>query len=465
MYYRLCDNYALRAWKFVNHCMFHRYSPNPLRVDPETFELLLKCDGEHDLPKNEALKNLTESGLIAPCSKGEHPSDWSQYRKYSHRFVPAMNLMLTGRCNYNCLHCFNAAENADRMAEWDYDALLDLFDQMADCGFHSITITGGEPMIHPRFHDIVRAIYERNMTLEKLTTNGFFLHQETLDLFHELHADPQIKISFDGIGHHDRMRGRAGAEKDALRALKLCADNGFETYAQIQVFKGNVDSMRDTLLLLEDTGVKIARIIRTTETRRWLKNEPEGSLPIEEYLEKMLNLAEWYLQGEHTMNVIMWRFLFMVPQSKGYSMIMEKHKDGIDCPTEAVCVGNRSMMAVTCEGDVVPCLQMCGELNYFDYSFDNLKERRLSDILQEGKWLDSVCANLCTLRDNNDECNSCEWFGRCGGGCRALAILKGITEGITPDYYDIDPLACLFYKGGWYDKVQERLKEYNPISS
>ena len=62
-------------------------------------ELLLKCDGEHDLPKNEALKNLTESGLIAPCSKGEHPSDWSQYRKYSHRFVPDMNLMLTGRCN------------------------------------------------------------------------------------------------------------------------------------------------------------------------------------------------------------------------------------------------------------------------------------------------------------------------------------------------------------------------------
>ncbi len=31
MYYRLNDDYALRAWKFVNHAMYHRYSPAPLR--------------------------------------------------------------------------------------------------------------------------------------------------------------------------------------------------------------------------------------------------------------------------------------------------------------------------------------------------------------------------------------------------------------------------------------------------
>ncbi len=460
MYYRLCEDYALRAWKFVNHGMYHRFSPDPIRVDPETFELLLKCDGEHDMPESEALKSLTESGLIAPCRQGEHPSDWSSYRKYAHRFVPAMNLMLTGKCNYNCLHCFNAADNAERMAEWDYDALIDLFDQMADCGFHSVTLTGGEPMIHPRFNDVVRAIYDRNMVLEKLTTNGFFLKQETLDLFRELHADPLIKISFDGIGHHDRMRGHKGAEEDALRALKLCADNGFKTFAQIQVFKGNVDSMRETLLLLEKEGIETARIIRTTETRRWLKNEPDGSLSIEEYFEKMLDLAEWYLQGEHTMEVITWRFLVLEPQNKGYSMVMERHTDGIDRPTEAVCVGNRIMMAVTCEGDVAPCLQMCGELNSLDYTFDNLKERRLADILQEGKWLDSVCANLCALREHNDECNNCEWFGRCGGGCRALALLHNFTQGIKLDYFGCDPLACLFFKGGWYDKVQERLSHW-----
>ncbi len=460
MYYRLSDDYALRAWKFVNHAMYRRFKPEPLRADADTFELLRRCDGEHDLAENDALGDLAGRGVITPCEKGEQPSAWSRYRKYPHRMVPGMNLMLTGKCNYNCQHCFNAADSAERMAEWDYDALLDLFDQMAECGFHSVALTGGEPMLHPRFADIVRAVYERNMVLEKLTTNGFFLRQETLDLFREVRAEPQIKISFDGVGHHDWMRGREGAERDALRAFRLCAENGFRTLAQTQVHRGNLDSMRDTLALLEDLGVTNTRIIRTTPTRRWLKNAPDASLSAEEYFETMLDLAEWYLRGEHKMDVTLWRFLELYSRGKAYGMVMERHVSGAYRPTEPVCAGNRAMMAVTCEGDVVPCLQMSGELAAFDWRFDNLKEQRLADILQEGKWLDAVCANLCALREKNAECGGCEWFGRCSGGCRALAMLHGVEQGGAPDYFGVDPFACLFYKGGWYERVQERLGEF-----
>lgn len=463
MYYRLNDDYALRAWKFVNHVMYHRYSPAPLRVDEETFELLRRCDGEHDLPESDALKSLTEKGIIAPCSRGERPSEWSRWRKYPHRFVPSVNLMLTGKCNYNCRHCFNAAENAERMAEWDYDALLDLFDQMADCGFHSITLTGGEPMLHPRFHDVVRAIYERNMVLEKLTTNGYFLHQDTLDLFRELKAAPQIKISFDGVGHHDWMRGHKGAEEDAKRAFRLCAEKGFRTLAQTQVHRGNIDAMPETLRVLEELGVTSTRIIRTTEVPRWMKNAPDGSLSIEEYFERMLGLAETYLRGEHKMSVILWRFLNLYPKEKAYSMVMERHTDGVDRPTEPVCGGNRTMMAVTCEGNAAPCLQMSDYIGHHGYRFDNLKERRLADVLQGGQWMKSVCANLYALRENNKTCDGCEWFGRCGGGCRALGILESTEKTGTMDYFGCDPLACLFNEGGWYDRVRERLGEFEHI--
>ncbi len=463
MFYRLNDNYALRAWQYVGHAVYHRYASAPLRADSETFELLRQCDGEHDLKESEALKTLTERGIIMPCEKGEHPSDWSRYRKYEHRFVPAMNLMLTGKCNYNCRHCFNAADNAERMSEWNYDALLDLFDQAADCGFHSVTLTGGEPMFHPRFHDIVRAIYERGMVLEKLTTNGYFLREDTLDLFLELHAFPQIKISFDGIGHHDWMRGRKGAEADALRAFRLCADKGFRTLAQTQVYRGNLDSMRDTLLALEDAGVTSTRIIRTTETRRWLKNVPEGSLPIKEYFSHMLDLSAWYMQSGRTMDLVVWRFLALYPQTGAYTMVMDRCSDGVYRPTAPVCEGNRTMMAVTCEGDVAPCLQMCGELTPFDLRFDSLRERRLADILKEGKWLDAVCTNLYALHEKSEACSGCEWFSRCCGGCRALAMLHGVEKGRGPDYFGADPLACLFFKGGWYALVKERLNEYQYV--
>ena len=463
MYYRLTENYALRSWKFVNHVMYNRYLPAPMRLNEATFELLMQCDGEHDLEESEQINKLCEQGIIEPCEQGNHPSAWSQYRKYEHRYVPAMNLMLTGKCNYNCRHCFNAAENADRMAEWDYDELIDLFDQAADCGIHSITLTGGEPMIHPRFNDIVRAIYDRNMVLEKLTTNGYFLRQETLDLFRELNATPRIKISFDGVGHHDWMRGVKGAEEDAIRAFKLCADNNFKTLAQTQIHRGNIDIIPKTLEFLEDLGVTSTRIIRTTPVPRWVKNAPDGSLPLEEYLGKMLDLAEEWMKADHTMSLVIWRYLMLYPEDKEYSIVFDQRHDGHYQPTAPVCKGNRTMMAVTCEGNAVPCLQMSDYVAHLGYTYDNLHKRRLKDVLMEGEWITAVCKNHYWLREQNKKCDSCEWFGHCGGGCRALGILDVGEKTGKFDYSTSDPMACLFYKGGWYDKVKERLGGYKYV--
>lgn len=463
MYCRLNDDYALRAWKFVNHGLYHRYTAEPLRVDDETYALLMQCDGEHDLKDTEALRTLMERGMVSPCQRGERPSEWSRYRRYEHRFVPAMNLMLTGKCNYNCRHCFNAADNADRMAEWAYEDVLDLLDQAAACGMHSVTLTGGEPMLHPRFADIVRGIYERRMVLDRLTTNGFFLRQETLDLFRELHADPFIKISFDGVGHHDWMRAHKGAEQDALRAFRLCAENGFRTLAQTQVHRGNVDAMGDTLRVLEDVGVTSTRIIRTTPVPRWVKNAPDGSLSMEEYFGRMLDLAAWYLHGDHAMDVIVWQYLTLYPKRKAYGMVPDHFPDGRYRPTAPVCGGNRTMMAITCEGNVVPCLQMSDYVAHLGQAFDDLHERRLQDILLDGKWLTAVCRNHYWLREQNRQCDACPWFTHCGGGCRALGILDAGERTGAFDYSASDPLACLFFRGGWYDRVRERLGAYTKI--
>ena len=60
------------------------------------------------------------------------------------------------------------------------------------------------------------------------------------------------------------------------------------------------------------------------------------------------------------------------------------------------------------------------------------------------------------------QCGTCEWFGHCGG-CRALRILDAGERTGAYDYAASDPLACLFFKGGWYEKVQERLKPYRRL--
>lgn len=58
------------------------------------------------------------------------------------------------------------------------------------------------------------------MYLEDLNTNGSFLDQTALEQFRKIGCNPLIKISFDGIGYHDWLRNRNGAEADALRAIR-----------------------------------------------------------------------------------------------------------------------------------------------------------------------------------------------------------------------------------------------------
>ena len=64
------------------------------------------------------------------------------------------------------------------------------------------------------------------------------------------------------------------------------------------------------------------------------------------------------------------------------------------------------------------------------------------------------------LRKQNSQCDACAWFGHCGGGCRTLGILDAGEKTGKYDYTASDPFACFFFKGGWYDRVKERLSDY-----
>ena len=68
-----------------------------------------------------------------------------------------------------CLHCFNAADNAPLQSEWTAEEAKKLLDEAYECGINAFTITGGEPMLHKNFFDIIEGIYKRNMFVEELS--------------------------------------------------------------------------------------------------------------------------------------------------------------------------------------------------------------------------------------------------------------------------------------------------------
>ncbi len=461
MIFKIAPNIALRSWQKVPRAYYIKNHPYAQSLTEGEFELLRRCDGEQEIRFSETVSSLTARRLIVPCKKGEKPSEWSQYRRFDNRYFPRMNLMITGKCNYNCLHCFNAADNAPLMTEWAFEDLVDLFDQARDTGVVAFTITGGEPMVHRRFMDILREIHKRDMFVEELNTNGYFLTQEVLDQMKEIGCDPLMKISFDGVGHHDWIRNRAGAEAITLEAMRLCIENGFRVKAQTQVHRKNAESMLPTAKLLNEMGVGEMRVIRTTEAPRWLANAGDACLTIEEYYQTMLDFVHAYAESGMQMNLDIWQMIRLYPRQKSYSLVPVSCPVGRYRPTIPVCRGNRGMIAVTSSGDVVPCLQMSGQFQQLGIRLGNLHESRLKDLMNEGPYLESVCATVGELREKTAKCAACKWFPYCTGGCRALGIAFSAGR---DDYLGADLTKCLFFENGWYEKTVRALSGWETES-
>ena len=363
MRYILNPYIALRSWTLVPYAYYIKGERNAKGLTAEEFAFLTECDGRSELPdeaESPLARKFLADGFIRRAESSDVLSDWSRPRLCPNRYFPAMNWMITGKCNYNCIHCFNAADNAPLMSEWSMDEADRLLDQARDCGINAFTITGGEPMLHKSFFEILEGIYARGMYVEELNTNGYFIDRQALDCMKAIGCVPLMKISFDGLGYHDWMRAHQGAEETALRAIRLCVENGFHVKVQTNMKRRTRDTMLKTAERLDGMGVAEMRIIRTTEAPRWVQNAGDACLTFEEYYDEALLLWEKYAQGEHTMDLTIWQFGTLYPRSGFYTLTAVNSCAGEYRSSAPVCKGNRGMVAVAANGNVFPCHQMSG---------------------------------------------------------------------------------------------------------
>lgn len=449
MYYILNKNIALRSFWLVPYAFYVKYRENAIGLSKDQFEFLLKCDGNTEIDENEPLvKLMLDEMMIHPCKKGTKLDERQKYLDCNNRYMPKMNWMITGKCNYNCLHCFNALDNAPLQSEWSYEDSIKLLDEAKICGINAITLTGGEPMVHKHFLDIVKAIYERGMYIFDLNTNGFFITQEILDEFKKINCNPLMKISFDGLGFHDWMRNHKGAEEETLKAIKLCIKNKFCVMVQMQFNKKNKDSIFETLKYLDSIGVNKTRIIWTSPAPRWEQNAYGKTFLTSEYYDECLTLLENYTKEKHNMSLIFWQFAEAVVTKNGYNIKLssnEGYRENLP-----LCKGNRGMIAISSSGDVFPCLQMSGYFEAKGKNWGNVKKDGLTSLLQSSNYMCEVCATVKDLTIVNEKCRSCKRLKECLGGCRALAVLYS-----NGDLRGSDITKCLFYNGGYYTKLIE----------
>jgi radical SAM protein with 4Fe4S-binding SPASM domain len=110
------------------------------------------------------------------------------------------------RCNLHCAHCFVSATKAGHSMLYD-DITRLLIPRLVGCRVERVTLTGGEPTIHPRFTDIVHALRRAGMEVGFCTnattlTDGQITELATIGGVH-------VNVSLDGFRpeSHGRFRG------------------------------------------------------------------------------------------------------------------------------------------------------------------------------------------------------------------------------------------------------------------
>jgi len=116
-----------------------------------------------------------------------------QALRFPYRPVAA-HLIPIRRCNLSCGYC---NEYDDRSAPVPTADVLRRVDRLAALGTGIITLSGGEPLLHPDLDDIIRRIRGHGV-IATLITNGYLLNRERIQRLNRAGLD-HLQISIDNV--------------------------------------------------------------------------------------------------------------------------------------------------------------------------------------------------------------------------------------------------------------------------
>jgi MoaA/NifB/PqqE/SkfB family radical SAM enzyme len=138
-----------------------------------------------------------------------------------------VHLIPIRRCNLSCTYC---NEYDDHSPPVPIEALLGRLDCLARLGSSIVTLSGGEPTLHPDLDEIIRGIRSRGM-IAGLITNGYLLTRERIERLNRAGLD-HLQISIDNVQPDD-------VSKKSLKVL----DRKLELLAEYADFQVNINSV------------------------------------------------------------------------------------------------------------------------------------------------------------------------------------------------------------------------------
>jgi MoaA/NifB/PqqE/SkfB family radical SAM enzyme len=146
------------------------------------------------------------------------------------------------RCNLDCGYCNEYDDVSKPVPLEEMKRRLDI---LAAMGTSVITISGGEPLMHPDLDEVIRHIRKRGM-IAGLITNGFFLNKERIERLNDAGLE-HLQISIDNAMPDE-------VSKKSLKTL----DGRLELLSQYAVFQVNINSVLGSGVKNPEDALQIA---------------------------------------------------------------------------------------------------------------------------------------------------------------------------------------------------------------
>ncbi len=235
-----------------------------------------------------------------------------------------VTISITEECPNRCLHC--ALPDSGHHHRLEPEEVEDVVGQVLDLGTTLVIFDGGEPTTYRELPDLVRSVDDRAISTMFTSGAGFSAKLARVLKDAGLFA---VNVSLDSTreDEHDRMRGRSGAFRDAMKAVENAIGAGLLVDLYVVLRSDNVSEIDGFHRLAREVGAHELTFFEVVPVGRWIAEK--GSVLSEE---------DHALLDEFVLGATAPR-IFSVPAAF----------------REFGCFAGRNWMHITPEGDVYPC--------------------------------------------------------------------------------------------------------------
>ena len=321
--YTLASGLLLRAEASVVGGRVRLETAGPLSRLPFVKSALKIADGQIPVAAGDRLILSTWSPPI-PSRAFDRLAKSYLKASFGLRTPDQVTISVTEDCPNRCLHC--ALPDSGRHHRLEPEEVEDVVGQVLDLGTTLVIFDGGEPTAYRELPDLVRAVDDRAVSTI-FTSGAGFTERLASDLQEAgLYA---VNVSLDSAAEaeHDRMRGRGGAFRDAMRAVEYALAVGLLVDLYVVLRRDNVSEIGEIHSLAADIGVDELTFFEAVPTGRWA-GEDGSSLTEEDHA---------IIEG----------FVSQAPPPRIFSVPAAFREFG--------CFAGRNWMHITPEGEVYPC--------------------------------------------------------------------------------------------------------------